>query len=89
MEELLASGYNLMERKHGLWSIEAIGHSSFTGSFMAVVYYMIKRMGFDIDDIEEAIEVMEDSNHNAVHFGVYRTWIYTFDAETKNGQIAS
>lgn len=89
MEELLTSGYNLMEKRYGLWSIEAIGNSSFTGSFMEVVYFMVKRMGFDIDDIEEAVSIMEEHGHNGCHFGMFRTWIYTFDAETKNGQVAS
>jgi len=89
MNELLTGGYNLMETDHGFWSINSADHIIFNGHFLEVVYFMVKKLGFHIDDIEEAIEIMEENGHNGIHFGVFKTVIYTFDAETKNGRKAS
>ena len=47
------------------------------GYLKDVIGTMVRTHGFDIDDIEFAVEMMLRDDHDRAHFGTYRTLIFT------------
>jgi hypothetical protein len=85
------SGYNLYQPFSDLdqWVID--DHSkAFHGTLVEVVKYMVQKLDFDIDDVEDGINLLADNIdlHNAIHFGMFKTCIYTFNHEEKYGKRA-
>lgn len=89
MEKYLnTSGYDLYEIGLDEWIIDVKGGSLFAGSFKQVVKHAVLNMGFEFSEIEAAIHEMTKKKHNGAHFGMRRTFIFTFQKDFKNAQAS-
>jgi hypothetical protein len=76
------SGYYLIENSHDDWTFRA-GQFAFRGTFKKVVTFAIIRYGFRADDIDIAIKEMIKHGNDAIHFGIYKTFIFTFNQKDR------
>jgi hypothetical protein len=93
-ETLNTTGYNLHQLPNhpDRWMIDTNTNEPYTGNMKQVVVYMIKNLGFHIDEIEYGINLLADSvakAHDTIHFGARKTVIYSFKKEDKYGRRAS
>lgn len=62
-------------------------HSSrgiFSGDLKKVVVYAVNQLGFQFKELEVAVEEMEKQFHNGAEFGMYRSFMFTFEKELSN-----
>lgn len=93
-ETLNINGYDLYQLPNhpDQWAVRTGGIGFSQGTLKYVVLYMIDRLGFHMDDIEEGIYLLADNvkqEHNCIHFGALRTPIFTFKKEENYGKRAS
>lgn len=72
-------GYNLVSLSEEIWSLEVVGIGNFTGSFREVVMFAVLSYAFNIIEIDKAIGGMLKDNHNSAHFGMFGTFIFSFE----------
>lgn len=77
-EKLHSPGYDLYEISLNEWIFNVKGGDLFTGSLSEVVRYMVTHYLFTPDNIEDAVRDMWSNGDDSVHFGMYRTHIFTF-----------
>jgi len=59
-------------------------HSSrgiFKGDFKKVCTYAIVELGFPMKELETAFTEMDEHFHNAAEFGIYKSFMFTFEKE--------
>lgn len=93
-EKLNFNGYDLHQLPNhpDLWSIDTKTTEPYSGSMKEVVVYMLDRLGFKMEYIEEGINILADNVHNghdSVHFGAYKSAIFSFKKEENHGKRAS
>jgi len=77
--------YNLYKLEENRYQI----HSSrpevkaMDGTLLAILTYCTYALGFKTYELETALLDMLNNDKNASHFGVNRTFIYSFDRKTK------
>lgn len=79
-------GYNLIEEGQDrwtfvVWSENEAPEKILMGTFTDVVLYAVIRLEFNLEEIDMAVKEMCANDHNAAHFGMFKTLIYTFDTE--------
>lgn len=77
------SGYDLYQPFENIdqWVIDMRNGQSYHGTLKQVIKYMIQRLDFYFEDIEEGLEVLAGNSyqeHNSCHFGLNKTFIYSF-----------
>lgn len=82
-------GFNLIEGENETWYLQVINKVALKGSFKEIVIYAILRLGFDANEIDEAIKDMYSTGTNAAHFGSNRTFIYSFNKDLYSSRKAS
>jgi hypothetical protein len=82
-------GFNIIEVFENIWVFEVIDGQSYYGNLREVVLLAIHNHDFSFHDIELAINSMIREEHNAAHFGIFKTLIYTFNQPTPKSQMAS
>lgn len=82
MYELNSRGYDLKETIDG-WEFISRGEETVSGDLTRVVAIMVLKFGFWIEEIEESVAMMVRDNCNAIHFGMYKTMIFTYRQEDK------
>ena len=80
-EKYYATGYTLYEPFENQWVIECHGGSKYYGNVQEIFDFMNSRLLFSFAEIERGFEAMLTAGHNAAHFGINRTLIYTFTKE--------
>lgn len=75
-----ALGYDLFEITSDEWILNIRGGDLFAGSFQDTLRYSIK-MGFELDELEHAVNEMMKLGHNGAHFGVFKGFIHTFNKD--------
>ena len=80
---LNANGFNLIEIAENVWVFEAIEFESFTGTLREVITFAVRRYAFSVTEIEKALVEMVRMGHRAVHFGMWATFVYSFNLEKK------
>lgn len=60
------------------WILDFKNGKQAHGTFKEICSYLIKKGYTKIDELEFAVSVMIENNHNAAHFGVMGTCIFTF-----------
>lgn len=75
-----SAGYDLYEVQTDSWVLSDRIGGYCTGTFKNVVKGAIL-MGFEMKEIEIAVEEMIKHGHDASHFGMYKGFIYTFQRE--------
>lgn len=79
------SGYDLFQTLDANWIFSAQGAGMAEGSFDAILRFMISAHGFNIHDIEQGVEMMIGCDHDSIHFGMYKSPIFT---KTRQEQVA-
>ncbi len=54
-----------------------------SGTLHQICNYAVLRLGFKITEIEFAVIEMEKQFHDAAEFGIYKSFIFTFDRSEK------
>ena len=84
-----AHGYDIIHVSGDGWVVDVKEVQKFHGSFKEVTAFCVEKLGFDIDDLLEAFEFLANSeNDDAMHFGFYKRFIFTFKydfSEKKTG----
>ena len=55
----------------------------FKGDLKKICTYAVVKLGFPFKELEIAVDEMEKQFHNCAEFGIYQTFIFTFDKEDK------
>lgn len=79
-------GYNLIEVESNSWAIQVIGDTVFTGTFREVILFSIVRLGFTMEELNIALNDMLTNGDDTAHFGIYRTFLYTFHTGWKHNR---
>lgn len=61
-------------------------HSStgvFKGDLKTVCTYAVANLGFRFNELEIAVHFMEKELHDGAEFGIYKSFIFTFDRRAK------
>ena len=77
-EKMTSAGLDFYEAFPNKWVVDLKNGHAFYGTFKECVKFMYEKLLFNLDDIEVAVADMLDSDHNAIHFGIYGTMIYSF-----------
>lgn len=80
------SGYKLLDKGNNLWQL-VTSKGVFTGSLREVCVYAVKSLDFDINEIEFSLQEMERKFHNSAEFGVFKSFIFTYDREEVNANF--
>lgn len=81
-QHIETSGYYLIENGHDDWTFIA-GDFQYRNSFRNVVICAIARNGFRADDIDDAVKEMVKNDHDGIHFGIFKTFIFTFSQKDR------
>lgn len=73
------NGFDIVDLGDNQWLLDIKGARKYHGTLKEVLKFCIKKYGFEIEELEFAIETMISSDHNAATFGAYRTFIYSFN----------
>lgn len=79
MLERNVEGYNLIEITNEIWKIETVNGRQFIGTFLEVAMYGVMKLGFNINQIDVAVQDMMKNGNNAAHFGMWASFIYSFN----------
>lgn len=79
-ENVVPMGFDLVE-ENNTWHYQINNQTVFKGDLKSVVSYMITTQGFEIDHIEEVLLEMNELGHNAAHFGVFCSMIFTYETK--------
>ena len=77
--------YNLYFLKK-VWRIEVDSGGYFEGSLKEVTAYCETYLAFSTKEIDAALDDMVKKKTDSAHFGVIRSFIYSFDREHKEMQ---
>jgi len=65
------------------WQVHTAYEGAFAGTFQGIMKFCMKEIRVPEHELIAAIETMDKYGHNASHFGVNRSLLYTFDKTTK------
>jgi hypothetical protein len=83
MNKSFVSGYKLYDRSNGLWQMQT-PNGIFSGSLRMVCKYAVLRLDFHINELEIGVLEMEKHFHNAAEYGIYKSFMWSYDLEDKN-----
>ena len=58
----------------------------FRGNLKKVCTYAVLNLGFLFKELEAAVDEMEKHFHDGAEFGIYKSFMFTFDIGEKNDQ---
>jgi hypothetical protein len=79
LDKYSPNGYDLYNPFEDRWVIDLKNGERFYGTLNDIVFYMVNSLGFSSDVVLDSIEEMIKYENNAIHFGVLKTMIYTFN----------
>jgi hypothetical protein len=65
------------------WEVHTQGQGAYEGSMLGIIMFCVIKLGFTYEDIREGIEEMTWNDHDTAHFGIYRTFIYSYNQSEK------
>ena len=83
-ERHMATGYDLTQAFDNQWIVSIRDGLAYHGTLKESVIFMVNKLGFYQGDVEEGLEMLADnicSGHNTIHFGMYKSMIYTSNKE--------
>lgn len=89
IEKYRATGYTLYEPFDNKWVIDCNDGHKYYGSFKEVVNFMCKELLFDLDEVTYGMDAMLKADNNAMHFGINRTFIYSYNKDVSDVSKAS
>jgi hypothetical protein len=83
LERSPSKGYQLID-SGSHWELHSpIG--IYRGNFKQVCTYAAIKLGFSLDEIDVAVQEMETHFQNGAEFGIFKSFLFTFDKETDLG----
>ena len=79
-----SSGYDLYEITKDEWILHIKDGPMFVGTLKKVGVHAVTKMGFKLEQIEIAVNDMNQRGHNGAHFGMYKDFIFSFKKEFKS-----
>lgn len=74
-----------IRQKENIWEVSSKNNDFiFKGPFKTLVL-VCKVKGFDLNDFEFGISQMCQKEHDSMHFGLYKKFIYSFNWKDKYG----
>ena len=77
MDRSSTKGYNLYFLGSN-WELHS-PTGIFTGNLKSVCTYAVNVLGFQFKELDLAVNEMEKQFHNAAEFGIYKSFIFTFE----------
>ena len=73
--------YNIYKISQDLYQLHSTisGVKAMEGTLVAISVYLIHTLGFDAGEVEAAFVDMLYTEYDSAHFGLYKTFIYSFD----------
>lgn len=81
-------GYNLIEYSKDEWYLQVIGQVAYKGTFRQAIIFAISKLGFKIEELDMAINIMLQEDHNIAHFGMYRGFMYSHRQDFSKRKVA-
>lgn len=73
-------------KSHSLnnWEIKINNRHYFSGSFLKAMYLCVTRLGFHPSDLEEGVKFLcQNDDHDSIHFGINKSFMWTYNSEDK------
>lgn len=68
---------------HGEWQIHTKHNGAFAGDFTAIIAYCINTLEMDREELDVAVSEMCKNDHNCAHFGMWKSFIHTYNRGDK------
>jgi hypothetical protein len=65
------------------WQIHTKEHGARAGDFISIMRFCMRVVGIDAIELDVAVSEMCKSNHNCAHFGIWKSFIYTYNRGEK------
>lgn len=90
-ETMHSLGYDLYQpfAQVDQWVIDLKNGNAYHGTSDDVINFMINKLKFDLNEVIYALDQADLVGNNAAHFGIFKTFIYSFDKNVDLGEIAS
>ncbi len=75
--------YDLRVTKDGVWMIQKHNGGALRGTLRQVMSYCQFYLGFDVKELDLALDEMIKQGHDGAHFGVMQGFIFTFDSKDR------
>ena len=85
-DQMNTKGFNFHMMALDNWIFDDGFNKLFDGSFASVMIYATTR-GFRMEDLEMGVEMMLATNHDSIHFGMYKSPVFSFNRK-ENKKIA-
>jgi hypothetical protein len=85
LERVEHTDYDLVMNISGSWTLKGSDTILFYGTLKEVVTHMVRKCNFELSEIKFALEDMEVKGHTRAHFGMFKSLIFTADADTLTG----
>jgi len=81
---LNSTGYDLYEVSNNEWVIDAKNGEAYHGTLKEIFFYMCNNIGFHSNEVLDALEFLDTEREtnpqiNAIHFGAFKKFIFTFE----------
>jgi hypothetical protein len=70
------------------WEVHTQGYGAYEGTLLQIFVFLMDRVGFTYDDIREGIEEMFWHDNDTAHFGIYKSFIYSYNYADKKKRVA-
>lgn len=80
-------GFDLYEITEDEWILNVKNGPMYTGTFKKVVLSAVRLLGMPLEEISFAVKCMLDKDHNAAHFGVNGTFIFSFRKDFSDEKV--
>lgn len=74
--------------KGDIWEVHS-PQGAFSGTFTQIMILCMEHFKITSSELEAAVKHMVQDDHDAIHLGANRTFIYSFKKESKYGRKAS
>lgn len=68
---------------HGIWQIHTKSHGAYEGDYISIIRICIRELEISETELDVAVQEMCKKNHNCAHFGIFRTFLFTYNREQK------
>lgn len=73
--------YELFKLENDKYQIHSdmSGFKAMEGTTMAIIYYMVKKLGFELSEVEFAMHNMIQKDFDGAHFGFARSFLFSYE----------
>lgn len=82
------SGYKLLKDESGNYKLVS-SKGTFKGNANQVINHAVLEHGFDKEEIELGMAEMTKSHHNAAEYGMFKSFMWSYNKEITNENFAT